>query len=228
MGEDFIPDVVLTDNTSQRLPCVLVLDGSASMADNGAETDAIRELNNGLKVLEQELKNDDTAAQRVQLLVIRLGDDDQVQVISDWTDAMDFSAPSIAANGRTPLGAAMRLALDKIEDQKDNYRSHDILYNRPWVFVITDGEPTDLDWEDAAADCRQAEDDDKVVIFPIGTAGANFEALKLFSNRSPVKLDSLKFRELFVWLSRSASSGSKAAQDTQLQLPALDWGTVST
>jgi uncharacterized protein YegL len=228
MGEDFIPDVLLTDNTSQRLPCVLVLDGSYSMADSGAETDAIRELNKGLKVLEQELKNDDTAAQRVQLLVIRLGDDDQVQVISDWTDAMDFSAPTIEANGRTPLGQAMRVALEKVEDQKANYRLHDIPYNRPWIFVITDGEPTDLDWEDAGTDCRQAEDDNKVVIFPIGTAGANFEALKLFSNRSPIKLDGLKFRELFVWLSRSASSGSKAAQDSQLQLPAVDWGTVST
>jgi uncharacterized protein YegL len=228
MGEDFIPDVMLTDNTSQRLPCVLVLDGSGSMADSGAETDAIRELNKGLKVLEQELKNDDTAAQRVQLLVIRLGDDDQVQVISDWTDAMDFSAPTIESNGTTPLGQAMRVALERVEDQKANYRSHDIPYNRPWIFVITDGGPTDLDWEDAGTDCRQAEDDNKVVIFPIGTAGANFEALKLFSNRSPIKLDGLKFRELFVWLSRSASSGSKAAQDSQLQLPAVDWGTVST
>jgi len=198
------------------------------MADSSAETDAIRELNDGLKVLERELKNDDTAAQRVQLLVIRLGDDDQVQVVSDWTDAMDFSAPAIEANGRTPLGEAMRLALDRIEDQKENYRSHDIPYNRPWIFLITDGAPTDLDWEDAAADCRQAEDENKVVIFPIGTAGANFDALKLFSNRSPVKLDGLKFRELFVWLSRSASSGSKAAQDSQVQLPAVDWGTVST
>ena len=228
MAEDFIPDVVLTDNTSQRLPCVLVLDGSASMAESSAETDAIRELNNGLKVLEQELKNDDTAAQRVQLLVIRLGDDDQVHVISDWTDAMDFSAPTIEANGRTPLGEAMRLALDKIEDQKENYRSHDIPYNRPWIFLITDGAPTDLDWEDAASDCRQAEDEGKAVIFPIGTAGANFDALKLFSNRNPVKLDGLKFRELFVWLSRSASSGSQASQDSQIQLPAVDWGTVST
>jgi uncharacterized protein YegL len=228
MSENFIPDVVLTDNTSQRLPCVLVLDGSASMADSNAETDAIRELNSGLKVLEQELKNDDTAAQRVQLLVIRLGGDDQVEVVTDWTDAMDFSAPSISANGRTPLGKAMHLALDKVEDQKDNYRSHDIPYNRPWIFVITDGAPTDLNWEDIAADCRQAEDDNKVIIFPIGTMGANFEALKQFSNRSPVKLDGLKFSELFVWLSRSASSGSQASQDSEVQLPAVDWGAVST
>ena len=223
MNENIIPDVVLTDNTSQRLPCALVLDGSGSMSG-----DAIRELNDGLKVLENELKNDDTAAQRVQLLVIRLGDDDQVQIVTDWTDAMDFSAPTIEANGRTPLGVAMRVALDKIEDQKENYRSHDIPYNRPWIFLITDGAPTDLDWESAADDCRQAEDNNKVAIFPIGTAEADFEALKKFANRAPIKLDGLKFRELFVWLSRSASSGSQAAQDSQIQLPAMGWGTVST
>jgi len=228
MNETMIPDVVLTDNTSQRLPCVLVLDGSASMADPRAESDAIRELNSGLNILEEELKNDDISAQRVQLLVLRLGDDDQVEVVREWTDAMDFTAPTIEANGRTPLGKAMRMALDRVEEQKENYRSHDIPYNRPWIFLITDGQPTDLDWEDAAADCRQAEDDNKVVIFSIGTAGADFDALKQFSNRSPVMLDGLKFRELFVWLSRSASSGSKASQDTQVQLPAVDWGVVQT
>ena len=224
MTDTIIPDVVLTDNTSQRLPCVLVLDGSGSM-----DGDPVRELNAGLKILEEELKNDDTAAQRVQLLVIRLGDDNDAEVVTDWTDPLDFSAPTVEANGLTPLGKAMLTALDKIEEQKVNYRDHDIPYNRPWIFLVTDGVPTDLDWEDAAADCRQAEDDNKVVIFTIGTEGADFEALKKFSNRSPVRLDGLKFRELFVWLSRSASSGSKASQDTVVQLEAPDdWGAVHT
>ena len=116
MSEDFIPDVVLADNTSQRLPCVLVLDGSGSM---GGEP--INELNKGLKLLEQELKNDDTAAQRVQLMVIRLGDDNAVQTLTNWTDALDFSAPVVNANGTTPLGVAMETALEAIEEQKENY-----------------------------------------------------------------------------------------------------------
>ena len=218
-----IPDVVLTDNTSQRLPCVLVLDGSGSMAG-----EPIEQLNAGLKILEEELKNDDTAAQRVQLLVVRFGGNDEVETIGDWSDALDFSAPTIEANGLTPLGTAMQTALEKIEAQKENYRAHDIPYNRPWIFLITDGEPTDLDWEEAASNCRRAEADNKVVIFAIGTEEAEFDALKQFSNRSPVKLDGLKFKELFLWLSRSASSGSKASQDSEVQLPAVDWGTVST
>ena len=108
MSDSTIPDVVLIDNTSQRLPCVLVLDGSGSMS--GA---SLRELNAGLKTLEKELKNDDTAAQRVQLLVVRFGDDNNVDIVTDWTDAVDFSAPTIEANGLTPLGSAMRLVAKK-------------------------------------------------------------------------------------------------------------------
>ena len=83
---DTIDDIALQDNTSQRLPCVLVLDGSCSMEGN-----PISELNQGLKTLEEELKKDDTASQRVQLLVIRLGDDDKATILTDWTDAIDLA-----------------------------------------------------------------------------------------------------------------------------------------
>jgi uncharacterized protein YegL len=229
MTDELIPDITLVDNTSQRLPCVLVLDGSASMANSKADTDPIRELNAGLKVLEEELKNDDVASQRVQLLVIRLGGDDNVEVKLDWTDAMDFSAPTIEANGRTPLGSAVRLALQKLEEQKAEYKVHGVSYNRPWIFVITDGVPTDLDWEAAAAECRQAEQDNRVTIFAIGTSDADFEALGKFSTRDPVRLQGLKFKELFVWLSRSASSASKEAPDgnVQIELPSdAGWGDI--
>jgi uncharacterized protein YegL len=229
MTDELIPDITLVDNTSQRLPCVLVLDGSASMANSKADTDPIRELNAGLKVLEEELKNDDVASQRVQLLVIRLGGDDNVEVKLDWTDAMDFSAPTIEANGRTPLGSAVRLALQKLEEQKAEYKVHGVSYNRPWIFVITDGVPTDLDWEAAAAECRQAEEDNRVTIFAIGTSDADFEALGKFSTRDPVRLQGLKFKELFVWLSRSASSASKEAPDgnVQIELPSdAGWGDI--
>jgi uncharacterized protein YegL len=227
--DELIPDITLVDNTSQRLPCVLVLDGSASMADKGAETDAIRELNAGLKVLEEELKGDDVASQRVQVLVIRLGDDDRVEIVLDWTDAMDFSAPTIKANGRTPLGAAMRLALQKIEDQKAEYRAHGISYNRPWVFLITDGYPTDTDWKEAATECREAEESNRVAIFAVGTDGADFDALGNFSVRKPVRLQGLKFKELFVWLSRSASSVSREGPDQPVQIespPEAGWGEI--
>ena len=77
---DLIPDLVLQDNTSQRLPCVITDDGSSSM--NGK---AIKNLNIGLKTLETELKNDDVASMRVQLLLIRIGGHSDTEILTEWT-----------------------------------------------------------------------------------------------------------------------------------------------
>lgn len=220
-----IPDVALRDNTSQRLPCILLLDGSGSM--DGAP---IAELNAGLRLLEDELKKDDIASQRVQLLVIRFGGNNDVEVVADWTDAMDFEAPRLSADGVTPMGKAVRVALEKLEEQKGRYKTNGIAYNRPWLFLITDGEPTDNDWQQAAAESRAAEQANRVIFFGIGVgASANLDQLSQFSTRKPVRMEGLKFRQLFLWLSRSTSSTSKEAPGSKVQLaPPNDWMQVST
>ena len=220
---DLIPDLVLQDNTSQRLPCVVVLDGSTSMSG-----DAITNLNAGLKVLEKELKSDDIASMRVQLLIIRIGGLSDAEIIVDWTDAIDFEAPNIEANGTTPLGKGVDLALSEIEKQKLKYRENQIPYNRPWLFVITDGSPTDNGWEKSAQKACEAEKKDKVVIFTIGTDGANFENLNRFSSRGALMLKNLDFKELFIWLSQSVSVGSQTELNSSAQLPAASWGVIPT
>jgi uncharacterized protein YegL len=224
MSEPIIEDVEFTDNTSQRLPCVILLDCSGSMSGS-----PINELNAGLLVFEDALKSDDIASQRVQLLVLGFGGDQNVQVYTDWTDAMSFTAPSLKTNGMTPMGAAVRTAIAKIEEQKIRYKTFGIPYNRPWIFLLTDGEPTD-DWIEAAAECRQAEQDGRFAFFGIGVGPrANLSTLGHFSVRKPVSLQGLRFKELFLWLSRSASSVSRAAQGSTVQLPPpVDWMQVST
>jgi hypothetical protein len=112
MNDVDIPDIALTENTSQRLPY------SGSMA--GAPVDAF---NTALRLFEQDLRIDDVASQRVQLSIIRFGDNNEVTMLSDSKDAMDFQAPQIDANGATPLGAAVVAALNKIEEQKARSQS---------------------------------------------------------------------------------------------------------
>jgi len=223
MSQIAIPDVELRDNTSQRLPCVLLLDSSGSMGDSGA----IDELNAGVRLLEEELKKDDVASQRVQLLIIRFGEN--TEVLSDWTDAMSFSAPQLTASGLTPLGEAVQLGLAKLEEQKTRYRTNGIAYNRPWMLVITDGEPTDGGWRQAAAQSKAAEQAGRVIFFGIGVGdSADLTKLAEFSMRKPVRLEGLRFRELFQWLSSSVKSASKAAPGSNIQLaPPSDWMQVS-
>jgi uncharacterized protein YegL len=222
-----IPDVQLIDNSEQRTPLALVLDCSGSMAGQPLE-----QLNQGLALLEQELKGDSIAAKRVRLMVVTFGGYDAAQVTGDWVDAMEFVAPALRADGTTPTGAAVDLALAKIEDEKQRFKQAGVAYTRPWLFLMSDGEPTDA-WQAAAGRCRQAEQAHKVAVFPIAVGeAANAATLGEFSGKGAAavkRLTGLKFRELFLWLSTSMKVVSQSRPGGQVQLPATDnWSNAPT
>ena len=212
------PQIQLEDNSEQRTPCVVVVDGSASM--DGERIDA---LNDGLKVLESALKADAATSMRVRVCLIRFGDDNAVDVLQDFTDASEFSAPIIRANGRTPLGTAMALALDKIEEEKQHYRDNAISYTRPWIFLISDGLPTDPGvWETTADRCQAACQDNKVAIFPLAVQDdVDMDVLDRFSDKGAMKLTGLQFKECFLWLSTSLQTAStdQTGEETQIEAP---------
>ena len=113
-----IPYVEFAENANERTPCILVLDCSGSMRG-----EPIKQLNTGLQALEKELKEDIDASSRVQLLVIKAYGKDDAEISADWVDAMNFTAPIMEASGLSPIGKAMELALQKIEEQKCLYDS---------------------------------------------------------------------------------------------------------
>ncbi|MDE1982696.1 MAG: VWA domain-containing protein [Betaproteobacteria bacterium] len=220
-----IPDVALIDNSEERAPLVLVLDCSGSMS----ESNKIGLLNDGLKTLADELKEDPITARCGRILVIAFGGDNNVEIMGDWTDAMDFKPPELVAGGMTPIGAAMRCALDEIETQKTQMKSAGVPYKRPIVMLLSDGEPTD-DWQRVAADCKNAESMHKVNIMAIGIGdAANRDTLGQFSNKGALNLSGLKFKELFVWLSRSIQAVSRAPTGGTVQLNPVDsWAQMTT
>ncbi|UKJ75381.1 vWA domain-containing protein [Azospirillum brasilense] len=216
MDEQLIPDVALKRNKAERLPCVVVVDGSLSMGQSGA----IADLNEGLKLLAADLKDDDDACDAVQIAIIRMGDDDQVETLIPFTDAADFLAPAVRANGSTPLGKAVDMAMSMIEDQKQRYRQAGVTYKRPWLFVMSDGEPTD-EIQEVASRARQAQDDKKFILWAIGIGRqVNLGPLSQFCtpDRQPVRLEQSKFKEMFKWMSESAKSGSKKASGQQVSM----------
>jgi uncharacterized protein YegL len=222
MSQELIPDVSLVDNSEERLPLVLVLDCSGSMG--GAKITALQA---GLEAMDAELKADPKAAKSVRILVIEFSGDDQVEV-GQWQDVMDFVPPRLEANGRTPTGAAMSRALEEIESQKEEMRRAGVSYKRPLVYLMSDGDATD-DIEAASQLCLAAMGANKATIFPIGVGDdANLEELSKFSAKGALKLEGLKFKELFMWLSASVKAVSQAAQGQAIQLaPTNSWATVT-
>jgi uncharacterized protein YegL len=190
----------------------------------------INELNEGIKTLEQALKSDDAAISRVQLGIVSVGGpSNSAEILMDWTDVENFHAFPLTADGGTPLAAGIQLGLNMIDQVKTDLRNNGISYTRPWMMIITDGEPTDSssDWAAAVQEIQKAESDAKVEIFTIGVDGANLAVLSQLSTKPPAMLDGLKFKELFLWLSSSLSAASRSRPGDNLQLPSADpWRNV--
>ena len=217
--------IILASNPEPRCPCVLVLDTSGSM---GGE--AIRQLNEGVQCLVEELSRDGLASKRVDLAIIQFGS--SVQLACDFTPPTAMQPPVFAAEGPTPMGEAVVRACAAIESRKEDYRQAGIQYYRPWIFLITDGEPTDLhsvDWGRAVSFVREGEAAKRLLFFGVAVQNANQETLDLLCppSRPSVRLQGLRFPELFRWLSASLKSVSNSIPGAQLQLPSPNgWTTI--
>jgi len=206
------------DNPEPRCPCLLLLDVSGSM--QGA---ALQELNAGLSTFKDELASDPLAMKRVEVGIVTFG---PVKVETPFIGAESFYPPTLSAQGDTPMGSAIRQAVDLVNQRKKEYRDNGIPYYRPWIFMITDGGPTD-EWQTAAAAVREGEAQKSFAFFAIGVKGANMEVLQQISARAPLSLTELKFRELFSWLSSSLKSVSQSTPGTEVPLAApTGWASV--
>jgi len=210
--------VEFVENPEPRCPCVLLLDVSGSMQGR-----PIEELNAGLATFREELAADALATKRVEVAIVTFG---PVNTELPFTSAESFYPPALSPQGDTPMGAAINAGLELVRDRKAQYRSSGISFYRPWVFLITDGAPTDA-WQSAAAAVREGEQSKSFAFFAIGVKGANMDVLRQISVREPLSLDGLKFRELFSWLSSSLRSVSRSTPNTEVPLqPPSGWASV--
>ncbi len=208
------------DNPDPSCPCILLLDTSGSM--NGAPLQA---LNQGLKTFQTDIQQDDLARRRVEVAIVTFGNGG-VQIIQDFVKAGQFQAPTLSAGGDTPMGKAINRALDMLRDRKAMYNANAIPSYRPWIFMITDGAPTD-EWQTAARRVYDEEAAKGMAFFAVGVAGANMQTLVQIAVRKPVMLQGLKFTEMFLWLSRSQQLVSASKLGEQTALPSIDdWASV--
>jgi uncharacterized protein YegL len=214
-------------NPEPRCASVLLLDVSGSMG--GAP---LQQLQEGLAVYKDELFADTLARKRVEIAIVTFGG--SVQVAQQFVTPEYFTPPTLLATGETPMASAIIIGLDLLKSRKDEYKAGGIGYYRPWVFLITDGAPTDVNtpqWPEAVKRIQEGEDKKAFSFFAVGVEGADYERLKELSKRAePLKLKELRFRDLFKWLSTSQQAVSRSKTDEAVPLPnptsPEGWATV--
>lgn len=201
-------------NPVPRLPVCLCLDTSYSMRGQ-----PIADLNRGLEIFFEQVLNDDKAAQTVELAIVTFGG--QARLVADFAPIGSQTIPELTVEGGTPMGAAVKLALDQLALRKERYSNASLEYYQPWLVLMTDGEATDPT-EASARRASQLVRDRKLTLMPIGIGpGAVLDGLRPFSpDFPPLPLDETKFAELFAWISKSVAqvSRSNPGEDVELSV----------
>lgn len=194
------------------MACVLLLDTSGSMS--GAP---INSLNNAINDFKRQTALDELAQKRVDIAIIEFND--TARVVQEFTPLPQMEPVALSAGGCTAMGAGISLAIDKVKERNRFYAEMGTPCFKPWIFMITDGAPTD----DISAARQRIIDEEskgshgKLKFWAVGVPGYNKQTLTSLTKRC-IELDNARFEEIFDWVSKSmvTISVSRVGDNPQL------------
>lgn len=198
-----------------HMACVLLLDTSGSMYG-----DAIDSLNRAINDFKEQTSIDELAQKRVDIAIIEFND--TARVVQDFTPLSQMQSVTLSASGCTAMGAGINLAIDKVKERNRFYNSMGTPCFKPWIFMITDGAPTD-DIESARQRIIDEESKGthgKLKFWAVGVPGYSKETLTSLTKRC-IALNEANFNGIFNWLSESMVTISVSRVDENPQLSNL-------
>ena len=216
--------LTFADNPQPRCPVALLLDCSSSM-----EGAPIIELETAVGQFYREMASDPIASMSVEISAISFGHGvGKLSGFETVADTLRKSLPRLVATGMTPMGAAITLGLDEIRQRRDFYKRQGLSAYKPWVVLLTDGQPND-DWQTPARAARGMADRGELTFIGVGI-GSNVDMTTLSQIVPPDPgahlLAGLKFQNFFRWLSdslRMVSTGSTVQQRSMPDPNEYDW-----
>ena len=234
------------ENYEQKCLCVLLLDTSGSMSEvvdgdikstgkktriDGKEYEIVTGgktkldyLKEGLKAFYEDIADDPTSSQRLEVSVVSFNS--SVTVLQEPTLIADAEFPTLRAGGGTAMVDAINEAIDLVDARKQWYKETGQPYYRPWIILLTDGEPDyGQDVEGASATIKHDTMEKKYVFLPIGVGEADMKVLTKLTGEYPknmklpaLKLGETKFSVFFKWLSASMGAVVKAEEGQTINL----------
>jgi uncharacterized protein YegL len=219
---------------TERIPLVLVLDTSASMA-TPEDAPRIAELNAALREWITDAAADPALRERLEVAVVTF--DSEIRVLH-LTDSPELSAgafalvenvtpPQLRASGLTlmvpAIEAAVRLAIERARE----LTAASIPSRRPLVWLVTDGAPSDAqgipipqaEVAEAARRLRDASaataDSPGCLCYAIGVGGADMATLAVLAPGAAMPLNDFGYRRILRLVSETVSRQQAGPADDE-------------
>ena len=212
--ETFGPPKIAAPN-EPHLACVLLLDTSSSMSGP-----PINSLNQALQDFKDKVSMDEMAQKRVDIAIIEFNS--SVRMVQNFTPISEMLPITLQATGSTAMGEGINLAIDVVKERNRFYNSLGTPVFKPWIFMITDGGPTDS-IENAISRIQLEESKGshgKLKFFALGTPGYDKNTLFRLTKRV-MELRDTDFSGIFNWMSESMVAISVSRVDAEAPLPTL-------
>lgn len=203
----------------RRLPIYFLIDVSESMIG-----EPIKQVENGMRNIIQELRTDPYALETVFVSVIVFAG--KAKSLSPLTELYKFYPPVFPVGGGTSLGAGLNFLMDNIEKNVVKTTAEMKGDWKPIVFLFTDGTPTDN--PNPAIERWQKDFKRKanLVCISLGDNADTAVLGKLTENVLRLKeTNEYSFKAFFKWVTASIKTSSVSVTDTgidDLQLAPID------
>ena len=191
--------------SARPLPVILLADVSGSMAESGK----IAALNQAVRDMLAAFSSSDDLRAEIHVAIVTFGGDARVHVPLQPAGAVQWT--EMQASGGTPMGAAMTLAADLIEDREQvPARAY-----RPTVVLVSDGQPTG-EWEGGLERLTRQGRAQKADRMALAIGGdADVEMLRRFlgddQKRVFVAADALRIRDFFAYVTMTMTARGRSA-----------------
>ena len=196
--------------SESHMALVFLLDTSGSMGPNDQEGSPINELNAGLNRFKTEVCKDKQTRDILDVAIIEFNSTHSV--VQDFVPVEYMETVDLGTAGTTVMSSAIEAALDMVDERSRFYRRSGSTPYKPWVLMITDGEPdSDDDITAVTKRIKDMEQASKVSFRSLGVEGYNPQVLHTLCDKKVMKLMGTDFTSFFDWVNKSMRSVSQSS-----------------
>lgn len=198
------------------LPVIVLADVSGSMTQHRK----LETLNESIETMIRAFAAEDTARGEIQVAVVAFGGDRAV-LHQPLVPATQLTWTDLEAGGRTPLGAALDLLTDLLEDEQTIPKRAFM----PTLILVSDGKPNDS-WEGSLDRLLASKRGKRAIRLAVGVGvdmeEEDFHVLECFIANPAIKptpVDKVhRLSRYFSWVTLSVTQQARSGQQTSAEI----------